>query len=92
MQSLTALTVRNPTATTDHVLVPPTWMIAGNLPLSLLDLPIEILENVTLRLCAQEILKLRIVRLTFSPLLSRWFRISNVNSVFFCLLPLHIFS
>lgn len=36
-------------------------MTAGNPPLSLLGLPAEILENVVLRLRAQEILKLRIV-------------------------------
>ena len=44
-------------------------MTAGNPPLGLLGLPNEILENVVLRLCAQEILKLRIV-MSF-PLLLR---------------------
>ena len=41
-------------------------MTAGNPLLNLLDLPIEIVEDVVLRLRAQEILKLRIVMLFLS--------------------------
>ncbi|KAF9648797.1 hypothetical protein BDM02DRAFT_2056462 [Thelephora ganbajun] len=44
-------------------------MAAGNPPLRLLDLPIEILENIVLRLCAQGILKLRILNRAFRDLI-----------------------
>ena len=50
-------------------------MTAGNPLLSLLDLPVEILENVVLRLYAREILELRTVRSTPS------FQLSLVHSI-----------
>ena len=48
-------------------------MTAGNPLLSLLDLPVEILENVVLRLYAREILELRTVRSTHSSCL--WYTV-----------------
>ena len=79
-QNVTASVARGPAAEADRALGLPTWMTAGNPSLSLTDLPVEILEGVVLRLHAQEILKLRIVR-AFSPLQSPlWFRMLTVHS------------
>jgi hypothetical protein len=63
VQGTTAAVARYPAANTDRALELPTGMTAGNPPLILLDLPVEILEGVVLRLHAREILKLRAVRL-----------------------------
>lgn len=52
-----------------------TWMAACHPPRGLLDLPTEILEDVVLHLCAQEILRLRIVM----PLSLLWLRTLSID-------------
>lgn len=69
-------------ANTDRTLGPPTWMTAGNSSLNLLDLPVEVLEDVVLRLRVQEIPKLRIVMSFLLLLRSRWFLAPNVDYTF----------